>query len=111
MILYTTVPLYDEPDYSFNINLGGTSYFVRFIYNEQMKLYTINLYEYDKTPIVEGVGLVPNYPILTQLNHSNWNGFFYLATVAEQDKEYYLEYPQNLSRYYELRFYYNDNIR
>ena len=108
MLVYTVMPLYDEPFYSYDISLNKVSYHIKFIFNQQNNLYTLNLYTSDKTPIVEGVSLVPNYPLLDNLVHEGWTGFLYMATIADKDNEYYVLKPQELSKYYELRFYFDD---
>lgn len=106
MALYNVVlPLFDEPDYSYAIALEGESYILRFTYNERAQLYFLSLSSEDGTPIVQGVGLVPEYPIMEDYAVYPLTGFFWLEKKAELISEPYKKYPDTLSEYYD--FYYS----
>ena len=61
---YVALPLFSDAEYEYTVALQGTSYTLRFIYNERMKFYTISLLSADLVPIVMGEALVPSYPML-----------------------------------------------
>ena len=104
----TIVPLYDKPFYSYNINLAGTSYHLKFVYNEQTESYFMSIYTYDKIPISLGINLVPRLPIAYWLSDQNWTGFFYLSPIADIEKDYNRIKPRKIHEYYELIYYYDD---
>ena len=101
---YIDVPLLDEPFYDLSISLQGNSYILEFTYNERMSLYTMSLYDAERNPIVLGVGLVPEYPILLDYAIPNMTGYFLLTRKPTNISEPYKLYPDQLSQYYYLMY-------
>ncbi len=102
MTNYVDIPLLDEPFYDLSISLEGNSYIVEFTYNERMSLHTLSLYDAERNPIVLGVGLVPEYPILLDYAIPNMTGYFLLTRKPSNISEPYKVYPDQLSQYYYL---------
>lgn len=108
MANYVDIPIQDEVFYDLSISLEGVSYILEFTYNERIKLYTLSLYDSDKTPIVLGVALVPEYPILLDYAIPNLNGYFLLTRkpININIQEPYKTYPDQLAEYYYLVYTY-----
>lgn len=104
MANYIDVPLLDEPFYDLSISLEGNSYIVEFTYNERMSLYTLSLFDAERNPIVLGVGLVPEYPILLDYAIPEMSGYFLLTRKPTNISEPYKLYPDQLSQYYYLMY-------
>lgn len=108
--LYVALPLYDnESYYKYSVALEGSSFRLQFLYNSKMQLYTLTLSTADDTVLVEGVGLVPNYPIMANYVIEGLSGYFLLIPKDNSGIEYYKLYPRNLGKYYELNYVYENN--
>jgi len=104
MLNYVSLPLFDDYEYSYTIGLEGLSYTVVMKYNERAKLWFMDLFLEDTTPVALGVGVVPLYPIALDLAISPLNGYFWLENIPAINTEQYKQYPDKLRQYY--RFYY-----
>ena len=102
MASYVDIPIRDEAFYDLSISLEGISYILEFTYNERMELYTLSLYDSERNPIVLGVGLVPEYPILLDYAIPRMTGYFFLTRKSMNISEPYKLYPDQLSEYYYL---------
>jgi len=107
-IRYVSLPLYEDSYYSYSINLEGNSYKFKFIYNEKMALYTINMFDVDDNAIVLGVGLVPNYTLFADYSIPALTGTFVLLPKSQVPMEFYKLYPDKIHQYYELSYIYDD---
>lgn len=108
--LNVDLPLFNEPDYIYQVALENNSYSLRFIYNETMKLTTLSIYDVDKTPVLCGVGLVPNYPIAVAYALPNFTGCFVMSSKSNIDTQFYKLYPDKLATYYNLSYVYNETV-
>lgn len=106
MASYVDIPIEDYPIYDLSISLEGNSYILEFIYNEKMEMYTFSLYDSSRKPIVLGVGLVPEYPMLLDYAIPNLNGYFLLTAKPTNVSEPYKQYPDQLSQYYYMTYVY-----
>jgi hypothetical protein len=107
-VKHVVVPLYPEKDYRYSLSLQGESYQFRFTYNELMKLYTIAISDVNGNKIVAGVGLVPNYPILADYVIDQLQGALWMSPLADVNIEAYKVYPEDVYKYYELIYLYDD---
>ena len=98
------LPLFNEPDYIYQVSLEDNSYSLRFIYNEVMKLTTLSIYDVDRNPVCCGVGLVPNYPIILSYALPQLTGAFLMLSKASVPTEFYKLYPNKLATYYTLSY-------
>ena len=104
---YVSLPLYDDESYyKYSIALEGTSFRLQFLYNNKMQMYTLTLFDAEDTVIVEGMGLVPNYPISANYVIEGLTGYFLLSPKDTSGLEYYKLYPRNLGKYYDLTYVY-----
>lgn len=109
-LLSVALPLFNEPDYIYQVALENNSYSLRFTYNETMKLTTLSIYDVDKNPVLCGVGLVPNFPIIGDYSLPNLTGLFLLESKSNIETEFYKLYPDKLATYYNLSYLYNETI-
>ena len=102
---FVSLPLYADADYNYAVNLQGNSYILDFTYNERSGLYFLSLSTADNVPLVNGVALVPNYPIMQDYAISPLTGFFWMEEKANIISEPYKVYPDKINEYY--NFYYS----
>ena len=107
-VKHVVIPLYSDKDYQYSISLQGQSFQLRFTYNETMKLYTMQIIDVDGNKLLSGVGVVPNYPIAVDYVIPNLTGAFYLAPVSDVNFEAYKLYPEDIHKYYEMTYLYDD---
>lgn len=108
MAFYVDIPIQDDAFYDLSIALEGNSYIIEFTYVERMSLYTISLYDAERNPIVLGVGLVPEYPIMLDYAIPELTGYFLLTRKPTNISEPYKLYPDTLSEYYYLIYVYSE---
>lgn len=60
---YTIISVPDMNDSFSRVVLDGTAYQMRFTWNDTAKRWMWGLYTSDRTPIIEGVKIVPSFPI------------------------------------------------
>lgn len=102
------LPLFSDTLYSYKVALEGTSYNLKFRYNERMKLWLMDIYTEDNIAVLLGVTLVPNYPIALEYTLEDLSGGFWLEAVADTNTEQYKTYPEDLAKYYRLFYIYDD---
>ena len=109
MATYTRVdlPLYSDAFYSYQVSLEGQGYIVEIKYNERAETWYMSLFDQDNNPIVQGIALVPRFPILKDYVIPNITGFFWLAPIPSVKTEKYKENPEHLDQYYVLQYIYN----
>lgn len=100
MTQYVDIPLMSYPYYELSISLEGRSYIIEFIYNERSQLYYMNFYDDNRSPIVLGQALIPEYPIFLDYPLSNLTGYFWLLNNSTLSSEPHKTYPEDVSRYY-----------
>ncbi len=61
-MLYITVP--DMNDSISKLSIDGKEYGLRFTYNEKHDYWNFGLYDGNNVPIIAGVKIVPNFPLL-----------------------------------------------
>lgn len=103
---YVSIPLDSSSYYGMSVSLEGNSYNLDFIYNERTKLYHLSLFDADNNSLVEGVGLVPSYPILLDYALPSLTGYFWLGSNSTINTEKYKEFPDKISEYYSLFYIY-----
>lgn len=109
MAIYNQVdlPLYDDADYTYSVSLQSQSYIVRIYYVERCKLWYLSLFEEDQTPVFQGLGMVPDYPITLDYLNNNLTGFFRLSPIpAYKSIDPYLLYPDKIAQYYTFSYVY-----
>ncbi len=66
---YTVITVPDMNDSFSRVVLAGTSYQIRFTWNDTAGRWMWGLYAADKTPIIEGVKIVPSFPVNLPYGH------------------------------------------
>jgi hypothetical protein len=106
---YVDLLFSDTPVSRQTVALQGDYFTLVITYNETMKLYTMTVYDSNQQPLVAGVGLVPNYPIIGDYQIKGLTGAFVLLPKTDQDKEFYKLYPEKISEYYTFHYIYDDS--
>lgn len=101
------LPLYNDPFYSYQVSLENVSYSIEIKYNERQKLWHLSLFNDDDTPVIQGLALVPDYPIMQDYTNLGLEGYFWLKPIPKIKTEKYIEEPEYLSQYYTLSYIYN----
>lgn len=57
---------FSSPDFSMQVELDGVVYGLRFIYNERSKRFSLSISTEAGEPIVSGIFVVSNYPLLAR---------------------------------------------
>lgn len=58
------IPTSSDPDYEQVTTLDGTTYRLRFIWNQRSEFWTLNLYDVEGDPIVTGIKIVNDIDLL-----------------------------------------------
>ena len=78
-----TVP--DFNDSFSRVVLSGTQYLIRFSYIDTFDYWTFGLYTTPQEPIIEGIKIVPQFPLNLFFNNRNMpNGVFGVFTELEK---------------------------
>lgn len=96
MTIVEVLPLYAEYRPVFTISLEGQDRRVRLYWNNRKSNWQIDMYQDDSTPIVLGVALVANYPMLANYSLRKYGLTGSLVLVPKGDTN-----PHNLNESYE----------
>ncbi len=76
------IPLLQNPSYSFIVSLEGVTYDFQVRYNDREESWRLDIRDLDKTPIVQGIKLLPNQSITSQyVNSELFTGNLYFIDV------------------------------
>lgn len=98
-MVYTPLPLFNEWDYEYQVSLEGNAYSLRIYYNERIKGWCFDLSVEGGASIVNGLRLVPYYPILQDYVTPNLTGFMWLEPIGDS-LEKFREEPENLYKWF-----------
>lgn len=102
------IPLSPEKaNYFVTVSLEGNSYRVWLYYNERMEQWIFNLSTPDDIPVVMGVGVVPQYPMLLDYGINELTGFFYFEPIGKKINQTLVN-PFEIWKYYTLTYYYDN---
>ena len=105
---YVSLPLYNDPYYTYAVSLEGNSYVLEFTYNERMESYCFGLLDANQNPIVVGERLVPTYPMFREYALIDLSGWFWMEEISSIISEPYKKYPQNIDEYYNFYYVWDD---
>ena len=54
----------DQVDYNYNLDINGTTYFLRFRYNSRMARYMLDILDADKVIIIAGLPILSSVPTI-----------------------------------------------
>ena len=79
------LPLYNEPDYSYDVSLNRTSYTIRMFYNERSRSWHMDLQDQEGEYIFQGVRIAEETPLYSGSKDAIADGgYFYLMPVGER---------------------------
>lgn len=81
--VYTELPLFPDLKYRYGISLQGISYQITFYWNARIMQWHMDILLEDQTPVVLGIALVSQYPMLVDYNleEIGLTGYFVLMPV------------------------------
>lgn len=81
--VYIEMPLYTEEKYRYGISLEGVSWQFTFYWNGRAAQWHMDIRREDQTPLVLGIALVAQYPMLIDYNieEQGLSGYFLLMPV------------------------------
>lgn len=81
--VYVEMPLFTEDRYRYGITLEGVSWQFTFYWNSRINQWHMDIRREDQTPLILGVALVSQYPMLIDYNleESGMTGYFLLMPV------------------------------
>jgi hypothetical protein len=59
-----TIPIKDDTNHELTIALDGSTYRLRFLYNQLTDNWSIDINDEDNNPILSNLRLVPNFPLI-----------------------------------------------
>lgn len=99
-----SIKLFDSPFYEQSVTLEDQSYILQFQYVERLQLYLLSIFTPDRVPVLRGLGLTPNYPMIQDYAIPGLTGYFIMLPVASENNEAYKLYPDKINEYYELHY-------
>ena len=80
-----TLPLYSDPSYTYEVELSGSYYNLEFMWNDRSSTWCLNINNYDESPIVTGIRLIPMINLLsTYKNPALPDGKLAFFNVSDQ---------------------------
>lgn len=113
-IVTQVIPLDSYPFHEENVALQGQLYTLSFTYNETAQSWYLDIKTASKLSVVEGIRMVPSYPMLLDLALEEYGltGALYLLPLNPKPENGTTPDPgttiQNLATYYELKYIYDD---
>ena len=80
----TQILIPQEHDSFSAMNINGGQYLLRFSYNDTFDFWTLGIYELNRKPIIEGLKIVPNFPLNLFLRLRRFGDTFFIATSKQQ---------------------------
>ena len=105
---HIVLPLYEDEDYVYTVSIQDNAYTLRLYYNRRMQAWFMDLSDEDGSAIASGVGVVPYYPILDNIQASKLTGFFWLQPKSVIDS-LTAQDSSSLTTYYDF-FYMWDEV-
>lgn len=80
---YVRLPLYPRQDYFYSIVLDGIACVLRIYYNQRVDGWFMDLRENGGDYFVQGLRLVPLYPMAADYTALPFDGFFWLEPIGD----------------------------
>jgi len=78
----------NSPDQKFSIDLEGTVYVFRVLWNSRTGRWSLSIFEEDETPIVMGIAVVGEFDLLAQYSDARLPpGTLYTADLTGKNRE------------------------
>lgn len=88
-------PLYGDAYYSYDIDLEDEAYTLTFRWNSRMELYVMDIEDAEEDVVIQGVVLVPMFPLIGQYVVEGLTGDFFLVPVDTTDPYQPIPDPRN----------------
>jgi len=73
-----------EHDSFSDITINGERMLIRFTYNDTFDYWTFGIYETNRTPILSGVKIVPNFPLTIFTPMRRLEGVSFIASTRQE---------------------------
>ena len=102
--IVTQLPLSSDPAYRYAIALEGQARLLYFYWNARSMSWQLDIRNVDETPIILGVKLVANYPMLADysLEGMNWRGILLLIPDNSEQVSRLSDEPGTMAQFYKL---------
>lgn len=107
MLHYVNLPLFSDSDYEYVVNLEGFAYRIRLFYIEREQRWAMDLRQADRTPLVLGAAVVPDWPLFIDYYLPNLTGVFWFEPIG-RDMNETRQNPFELNEYFRFFYYYDD---
>lgn len=97
-------PLYEDAYYSYDIDLEGEAYTLTFRWNPRMELYAMSIEDAEEEVVIQGVPLVPMFPLISQYVVEGLTGDFFLVPVDQTDPYSPIPDPRNTYKSHYLMY-------
>lgn len=77
----TICPLYNKPFYTYSIDLSNETYSLTFRWSDRLQQWLMDIVDADDNTIIQGVPLVPTYPLTMQYSLEKPTGEFFLMPI------------------------------
>lgn len=103
---YVDIPLYPSAYYSYTVSLEGQAYTITIRWNNRDQSWFMDLVGDDNTPLLNGVKIIPDFPITQDYPIDGLSGFFYLESKSDIDSAQYINSPRLLHQYFNFFYVY-----
>lgn len=107
---FVTIPLQELPYYEYSIGLEGKTYILTHRWNTREACFYFDIKTETGEPILVGLKLVPNYPIIYRNDLSDFGlaGFFYMAPINANETAVEITVVTDPFQYYFFGYYFDD---
>lgn len=109
-VIKTDLPLKTFPYYSYSATVENIVRNFVFTFSDHYGVWHMDIYNPDNEVVIEGVRLVPDYPMLLDyaLEHKGLTGAFYLMPINPGIYKDFSTDVEALATYYKLSYFYDD---
>jgi hypothetical protein len=106
--VYVELPLFTDLKYRYGISLEGVAWQFTFYWNSRAKQWHMDILREDQTPLVLGIPMVSQYPMLSDYNleESGLNGYFLLMPVNLSVAQQLNDGPTVMPEFFKLFYVY-----
>lgn len=85
---YVSLPLYPEQDYFYSVVLDDVACIIRLFYNQRVDGWFMDLREDGGEYFIQGMRIVPDYPMTIDYPSVPLDGFFYLESIGDSNRKF-----------------------
>ena len=104
------IPTYVDPYFQYTTVIEDSTKLITLRWMDRTSSWYLDIKQEDLTPVVEGVKLVPYYPVLIDyaLSDSGISGYFLLVDSGSYISNKLGDNPEALNQYYKLYYVYEE---